>query len=260
MEVKTIHQDKENINFTIKGASSTIVNTLRRSILEEVPTMAIEDVKIIKNNSAMYDEVLAHRLGLIPLTTDLKSYVLPNKCRCKGKGCAQCQLILTLKVNGPKIVYAEDLVSKDPKVKPVFPKMQIAYLTKKQSIEIEAKAVLGKGKDHVKFSPGIAFYRGYPQFEITDGKGKEEVKDICPVDIIELENKKIKIKDTHKCILCMACSDINPEGIKLKSSDKDFIFFIESFGQLEPKVILTQSIEVIDDKLEELKKELAKLK
>ncbi len=63
---------------------------------EEVPTMAIEDVEFRKNNSILYDEIIAHRLGLVPLKTDLKSYNLPEKCKCKGEGCARFQLTVPI--------------------------------------------------------------------------------------------------------------------------------------------------------------------
>ena len=56
-------------------------------MIDEVPTMAIEDVEFRKNNSILYDEMLAHRLGLVVLKTDLKSYDLLEECTCKGKGC-----------------------------------------------------------------------------------------------------------------------------------------------------------------------------
>jgi len=107
--------------------------------------MAIEDVEVRKNSSSLYDEMIAHRLGLIPLTTDLKSYNLPSECKCEGKGCARCQLVLTLSAKGPGIVYSSSLKSKDPKVKPVFDNFPIVKLLKGQEIELEATATLGTG-------------------------------------------------------------------------------------------------------------------
>ena len=92
------------------------LNTIRRFMMEEVPVMAIEDVEFKKNSSVLYDEIIAHRLGLLPLSTDFKSYTLPEKCSCKGEGCARCQLKLTLKGKGPGTVYASDIKTKDPKV------------------------------------------------------------------------------------------------------------------------------------------------
>ena len=64
-------------------------------MLTEIPVMAIDEVIILKNDSPLYDEIIAHRLGLIPLKTDLESYKLPEECECEGYGCSLCQVSLT---------------------------------------------------------------------------------------------------------------------------------------------------------------------
>ena len=94
MEVKVLSKDKEKgkISFILKDTNVFVANTLRRLIIEEVPTLAIEDVDFKENSSALYDEIVAHRLGLIPIKTDLKSYNLPEECtrseeRRVGKEC-----------------------------------------------------------------------------------------------------------------------------------------------------------------------------
>ena len=136
MEIRVLSNDKENgkLSFIVKDAIPAFANTLRRIMIDEVPTMAIEDVEFIKNNSILYDEIIAHRLGLIPLTTDLKSYNLPEKCKCNGEGCARCQVKITLKASkGSGMIYASELKSKDSAIKTVYPKMPIVQLLKGQS-------------------------------------------------------------------------------------------------------------------------------
>ena len=130
MEIRILEQKKDHMSFIIKETTPAFVNTLRRLIIDEVPTMAIEDVEIRKNSSLLYDTIVAHRLGLLPLTTDLKSYTLPEKCKCKGKGCARCQVKMTLSVKGPCTVYASNIKSKDSAIKPAYPKMPIVNLIK----------------------------------------------------------------------------------------------------------------------------------
>lgn len=161
MEVKIPDYDKKSnkLCFVLKNSDVVFANAIRRTIIDEVPTMAIEDVEFRRNNSVLYDEVIAHRLGLIPLKTDLKSYNLPSKCKCEGAGCARCQVKLILRSSTPGYVYASELKSQDPKISPVYPEMPIAKLLKGQKIELEAVAVLGKGKEHAKFSPGHAYYK-----------------------------------------------------------------------------------------------------
>src|SRR3989344_1528823 len=79
MEVKVLSNNKDEgkLSFIIKATTPAFANALRRMVSEEVPTMAIEDIEFSKNNSILYDEMVAHRIGLIPLKTDLKGYELP---------------------------------------------------------------------------------------------------------------------------------------------------------------------------------------
>jgi len=252
MELKLLEEGKDQIKFAIKDVDPVFVNTLRRAVIGEVPVMAIDECRIKENSSALYDEVLAHRLGLIPLKTDLKSYELPKKCKCKGKGCSICQLKLTLKASGPCNVYAEDLKSSDPKIKPVHPKMLIAKLLKNQEIELEAIAVLGKGKKHVKFSPGIFYYQGYPQIKIKSEKDATEYANVCPTGALKMEESKLKVTE-EKCILCNACVEVSP-NVEVKSSNTDFIATIEPFGQLSVKEMVTTACDVLVRKFKKFDK------
>ncbi|MFH1788607.1 MAG: DNA-directed RNA polymerase subunit D, partial [Candidatus Altiarchaeota archaeon] len=122
MNVTKMKKDGERISFTVTGITPQIANALRRAVISEINAMAIDEVTFLDNNSILNDEVLAHRLGLLPLKTDLKTYNMVQDCTCKGKGCAKCSCAITLDVQGPKTVYAGDLKSKDPKVVPVHPK------------------------------------------------------------------------------------------------------------------------------------------
>src|SRR3989338_9745049 len=151
MKVEVINKSENELVFTIDNINPVIANTLRRTIFVEVPVMAIKEVEFRKNSSALYDEILSHRLGLVPLTTDLKSYDLPSECKCKGAGCASCQVKLILKAQGPGTVYTSDLKSKDPAIKPISNKIPIAKLLDGQEIELEATAILGQGKEHSKW-------------------------------------------------------------------------------------------------------------
>ena len=262
MDLKLLSKDGDKLTFVIKDSNFAFVNTLRRIITTEVPTLAIRKVTFTKNNSALFDEFIAHRLGLMPLVTDLESYTLQEKCTCKSAGCAKCQLVLTLKAEGPITVYASDLKSTDPKIKPVYGKIPIVKLLKDQELEFEAVATLGKGKEHAKFSPAHAFYKSYPNITIDKVKNPEDVVKSCPVEVYELDGKQIKIKNLEACTLCNACVDIaDPkENIDVKGSEKDFIFYIESWGKLDSKEILDQALNVLDEKLDEFSTLLNKAK
>ena len=144
------------MRFILEGVTIELANAFRRIILTEVPSMAITEVLFVENDSVLFDEMIAHRLALIPLTTDLKNYNLPDECSCGGQGCTLCQVQLECDVrtqNNEVIVYSGDLKSMDDKIRPVSDNIIIGKLGKKSSIVFEAYAQLGIGMDHAKFQP-----------------------------------------------------------------------------------------------------------
>ncbi|MBW2978224.1 DNA-directed RNA polymerase subunit D [Candidatus Woesearchaeota archaeon] len=254
MDISVLEKVKEKgkLSFLIKGINATLANTLRRMIVEEVPTMAIEDVEFRDNSSALYDEIVAHRLGLMPLSTDLKSYNLPVECKCKGKGCARCQLKMTLSTKKSGMVYASEIKTRDAKVKPVYPKMPIVKLLKGQKVELEAVAVLGQGKNHSKWTPGLVYYKAYPLVELSSkATSCEKAAKACPVNVYDFKDGKLSINDKNllKCHLCKACVDAC-DGIKVVGSKTDFIFNIESWGQLDPRDIVKEAADRLTKKCE----------
>ena len=153
---------KDNKNdsiFVFEGVHNTIVNSIRRAILEEVPCFAIEDVEVVKNGSPLYDETVAQRLGLIPLKTDLQSYNLKSECKCNGVGCAMCEVKLNLKQEEPGYVYSGSITSDDPQIIPVDKEIPITKLFNSNVLELNLKAVLGNGNEHIKWAPAHAFLR-----------------------------------------------------------------------------------------------------
>lgn len=264
MDISVIEQkDKYHMTFALKGTTPAYANTIRRLILERVPTMAIEDVEFHDNSSILYDEIIAHRLGLIPLTTDLKTYNLQSECNCKGAGCARCTVTFSLEAKGPKIVYASEMQTSDPAVKPVYPNTPIVKLLKNQEIKFVAKAVLGVGIDHAKWSPGHVFYKYTPVITIMkECDNCEECVKSCPKAILAMKSGKLVV-DKDKlldCHLCGACVDAcQKKGIRLGENDDSFIFTLESFGQLECKEILESVMKVFDSQLDELKEAVEKL-
>lgn len=257
MQIEKLSEDKNRLSFILKDTNHVFANTLRRLMLIEVPVMAIDEVKFHKNDSALYDEIIALRLGLVPILTDLKSYKLKENCSCKDEGCGKCQLNFILNCKGPCTVYARDLKSQDPKISVILPDLPIVTLLEGQELELEATAILGKGKNHVKFSPGLIYFKAHPTIE-TNGT-VSSVKGLCPKDILEIKNGKVVIKDLLKCDLCEICAEKN-SNISLKTSEKDFIFIIESWGQLSAKHIFLEALNVFEEKLEKLSKESKKIK
>ncbi len=263
MEIKMLDKNKKTgkVSFILKGTTPAFTNSLRRAMIESVPTMAIEDVEFRKNSGVLYDEIVAHRLGLIPLTTDLKSYVISSKCKCEGEGCARCSVKMTLNSKSVGYVLASEIKSKDSKIKPAFPEMPIVKLIKGQDIEIEATAKLGTGKEHVKWAPCLAYYHYYPIIEINADKIKnpEEIVNICPKNIFEVKGGKLTVNKDRllSCHLCEACVDaVEGNGISVKGDNSTFIFYIEPWGQLSAKQIVIAAADVLGEELVEFEEEL----
>ncbi|MEK6960959.1 MAG: DNA-directed RNA polymerase subunit D [Nanoarchaeota archaeon] len=256
MDIERISEDKHNgrVTFALKGADHAFANALRRTMIENVPTMAIETVTFSKNSSILYDEIVAHRLGLVPLSTDLKGYNMQSSCKCNGEGCARCTATLTLKESGAGVVEATSMKSSDPKIKALYP-MPVVKLLKGQELEFSAVARLGTGKDHAKFAPCHAWYRYMPAIDVDEQActNAEEVAASCPTKVFKCEKGKLKVAIKDACILCGACVECAAnQSIKLNESDKEFLFFVEPWGQLSVKEIVTCALEQLGKDFEAL--------
>jgi len=155
IDLKVIEKQDDQITIKFNNVPRQYVNALRRLSISEVPTFAIDDVVILENSSVMHDEAVAHRLGLIPLRTDLKKFNLPNNCDCKSAlGCTNCRVLLQLDAEAKdktKIITTSELISEDEFVKPVNQDIPIITLAPGQKMKFEAYARLGLGKDHAKW-------------------------------------------------------------------------------------------------------------
>jgi DNA-directed RNA polymerase subunit D len=166
MDIKVLSREQDTLRFVLSDVSPAFANAIRRIILAEVPVMAIDDVMILENNSVMYDEILAHRLGLIPVTTD-QTYNLPEECTCKSElGCEKCRASLSLEIEASdpvEVVYTSNLKPENPEVKPVSDKIPIIKLAQGQRVKLEAYARLGRGRDHAKWQPASACTYSYDE-------------------------------------------------------------------------------------------------
>ncbi|MBT3866142.1 DNA-directed RNA polymerase subunit D [Candidatus Woesearchaeota archaeon] len=258
MEIKVLKKDDSRSIFKISKINPSIANSIRRYILAYVPTMAIHDVEIKRNGSALYDEVLAHRLGLVPIKTDLKSYKLWEGKKTEVPKSAQYELKMTLKAKGPCTVFASDIKSTDPKVVPAFDKMPIVKLLEGQDIELIMTARLGQGKEHVKFTPALAVYRGVPELVVTKDSNTTACLEKLS-DAITKKGNNLEIKDLTNWTESYE-NICEQNGIEVNSSKEDFIFTIESWGQLPPREIFTRAIDVFDSKLSDFETIVKKLK
>lgn len=154
--LEVISKDSQKIAVKLKGVPLQYSNALRRVCLNGVPVFAIDTVDIIENTSVLPDEGLAHRLGLIPIKTDLSRFNEPSKCDCQSEtGCSNCKVMLVLdsgQSNETKTVLSNELSSEDDSIKPISDKIPVVQLASGQRIKVECYARLGRGTEHAKWN------------------------------------------------------------------------------------------------------------
>jgi len=262
MEIEVRKVDGNEMEFTLSGANPAVANAIRRSAMRDVPVMAVDEVEFVANDSAMYDEILAHRIAMIPLKTPLKGYALPEKCGCKEGKCPKCSVEIGLKAEGPVTVMSSDMKSSDEEAGPVSGSVPIVTLMKGQKLELTAIARLGLGKVHAKWQPGIVAYKYMPVLEFDEKKCnacKDCVK-ACPKGILEVRDGKVRVMDLTLCTMCKACVEAcSPDVVKVSGDPTKFIFMVESFGGLPPEQITLRAIDALKDKFEDFSKLVKKL-
>jgi len=266
VKIEVLEKSETDIRLIIKDADVPLMNALRRIALAEVPSMAIDEVVMIENSSILQDEIVAHRLGLTPLKTDLDSYNLPEECECQSEfGCNLCRVTLTIDAEsdeGTRTVYSGELVSENPGIVPVSDKVPIIKLAKGQKLKLEAYARLGKGKNHAKWQPvSVCAYKYFPKIEVSCEENKDCAKcvDICPKKVLAMNENKVDVRDLLACNLCMDCVEACPQKpptIKVEWEKNSFIMNIESTGALPPERIIREATKILDKQLKEFRKQL----
>lgn len=267
--VSVVERGANYIKILFDGVPLQLVSAIRRAALAEVPSMAIADVLFIDNTSALYDEIIAHRLGLIPLTSDeaIDKYRLPEECsKCgEAEGCEECYAVLTLDVTakeGITTVYSGDLVSQDPDVKPVNPKIPIVVLAPGQRLAFEARARLGRGKEHIKWSPTTVANVTYIAKISIDRNSCTlcgKCINVCPRKVFSITSNNIEV-DESKCMLCKQCVKVcDYEAINLGWYDNKYMLYIETTGALTPERIFSEALKIIANKLRGIYEEISKL-
>ena len=240
--METINKKNNQITFSA-DVEESLANAIRR-YLNQISILAIDELKISKNDSALYDEAVAHRMGLIPLKTN-KSVNEKTTSEIK----------LNSKKEGN--VYSGEITGG---AEVVYDKIPITLLNKGQEINVVATVKAGKGSEHSKFSPGLMFYRNVVDVKI-DKDCPQEVVNFCPQKILKSENGKIIVEDSSKCDMCEACIEIcqkqGKNSIKLVPTKK-LAITIESFGQMETNEIFKKAIDVLKKDLAEFSKKIAK--
>ncbi len=225
--MKILEKSDEKISF-VEEIDESLANAIRRSILE-VPVLAIDEVEFYKNDSSLYDEILALRLGLTPIA--------PGKKIKKSEA-----IKIKLKGKGEGVVYARQL---EGNIDVIYPDIPLTYLSGAQEIELVATAKQGTGLEHTKYSPGLVYYSHYPKISEI---GKQE-------NAIEIDESEFNdIKDINEKSYDYLGEVVKNKNNYLKIEEgKELIFNIESWGQLKAKDIFTEAVKALKNNLKSVK-------
>ncbi|CUM62644.1 uncharacterized protein PRCAT00000198001 [Priceomyces carsonii] len=290
LEIDISYITERTANFDLIHIDTSIANAFRRIMISEVPSVAAETVYIFNNTSVIQDEVLAHRIGLIPLKVDpdLLTWVDSSQDE-KDKFTDENTIVLTLDVTCSKNphppkkstdpkdlyrnahIYARDLkfepqgrqqeLFKDSPVVPTDPNILIAKLRPGQEISLRAHCILGVGSDHAKFSPvATASYRLMPVISLSQkisGASALKLKECFPSGVIGIDdNGNAFVKDPRRDTVSREVLR-HPEfdgKVKLARKRDHFIFNVESTGAMSPEEIFFKSVRILKNKAEYLRK------
>lgn len=252
MQASPLSSKNGKMKFLLEEATPSQANAIRRTILSEVPTLAVESLIAHVNTSPLFDEVIAHRIGLVPVKAsaeDLEQFNFRDACDCRGRGCANCTLMFSLEAEVPGMVYSHNFRSEDQKITFVEG-IPILKLGKGQRVKLEAEAVLGRGRDHAKWQPAVVGYKYYPVIEVDEScSACGDCVEACPRKLLHIEDGKVKVGDVKECTICKACVDAcEEEAITAEGDPTRFIFNLESQGSLEPEDIFIKACDIVDEK------------
>lgn len=248
----------ERVKFALSNVDLALANSLRRVMISEVPTLAIDWVSMEINTTVLHDEFIAHRLGMVPLTSDLVSkFDYSRDCSCNGFACDGCAVPLTLdeqcEDDDTKVVTTKHLLSElndehQGSVIPVTSRrskgeyeeqshIQLVKLRKGQRLKLRALARKGTGKEHAKFIPVCGM-----GFEYDPDNALRHTTYEYPEQWPKSEYSKLKDDDKK------FEADYDPHA-----QPSTFYFNVESTGALPPEDIVTTSVNVLVTKLQELR-------
>lgn len=249
MDIKKVYEDENTSKYLIKGTTIAFMNTLRRTIMKDIACLAVDEVTFYENDSVIFDEMLANRLGLLPIKTDLKSYKKGDTVK------------LILEKEGPGIVTSKDIKCTDPKIEISDKKIYITKLGKDQHIKLEMNAIMDDAKEHAKHQPAIVSYHEIPI--IKNNKKIENLKKLMeelPKNSVEEKAGKLFFIDPYNItVQNQPINILEKYGIEVEFSKDEFVLTIETIGQLTQQEVINLAIEQLDSKFKEMKKEVEKL-
>jgi DNA-directed RNA polymerase subunit D len=268
-------------SFVVDDTRPDIVNLLRRTMVTEVPKMAIDEVEFhmgpirdedgneYDSNSALFDEMISHRLGLVPIPTDIEHFTFREKCECNGAGCPHCTIIYVLNKKGPCTVYSGDLQPLgDMSLKVKEELIPLVKLKEKQALLIYATAVMGNGKAHAKWQPvTVCGYMNYPKVKINNDvqvDDPQKIVAILPKGVLDHQKGAFVLKDIaplEKKDASFYDSQIpaidGKKPVEIGYEENKFVFSFETDGSVKAKDALKFALNILSERFEELREQLS---
>lgn len=270
------------LEFDLMHCYPSFANAFRRLIISEVPSLAVEKVQIFNNTSIMQDEVLAHRLGLIPLKADprLFEYKFDGDDETQDNSlefelkikCTKAKDVSNFDARNDK-VFSEQIkwlprgnqanIYKDDDVGPIDKDILINKMRPGHEMDLKLIAVKGIGKDHAKFSPvATAFYRLLPDIKLTrrvigdDAKRLQSCFSPNVIGIDEKERAYVKNARYDMCSRNIYRHEDLVDAVEMSRIRDHFIFTIESVGAMKPEDIFVEAVKILKEKCQKLLREI----
>lgn len=286
------------IRIHITDANASEVNSIRRTILSDVPKMAItkvrfeqgtieEDGKILESVNVLPDEMLAHRLAMVPIPTYLDEFLFPQDDPNNANkpeeewGSPQSEIIYHCSIKGPSdsetvTVYAGDMnVLGETKlqIREEHAKIPLTTLSTGQFLEFYAYASLGRGRDHAKWNPAaaVAFEPRMKavlndakkakvlfDLNLTSKSGKSIDSSLFKNKVCEDINDVIDLqKAMHQVGYGTGREDAFANAITLEEMAGEFVLTYESDGSLEPAEIFNQACKELAGRFNTIQEDIA---
>ena len=262
-EVEFVERGDRDARFLVRGITPAFANGIRRAMIADVPTFSIDRLRVVENSSVMFDEQIGLRLGLVPLTTPDSEFEVGD------------EVTLALDVEGPSrdeatetvTAYSGDIVSSDEMVQPADDNIPIIDLKAGQRLEVEADAVLDRGREHAKHQGGVAVgYRHLQRVNVVGDKGEfaDDEPHILRGVIEEREaehasagSSSAEPRDGELVATDEFDNDLTERypGKELEVEDvpNAFVFSVETDGSLTVDALVTRAVDSLRDRADELR-------
>ena len=276
VSAEILYEDDEKIRILLKDTDRSFVNSIRRTLMSDTPKMAIETVSFIKKtveedgevwetDGPLPDEVIAQRLAMIPIPTNHEQYYFQDECpNCadmveEDRGCALCTMLYYCQKKGSKEgvwVTAGDLNflgEEEGFIPEKYQPIPITKLFQGQIIEFSATAIMGRGRDHVKWSPVCSVNFNPRQIGVINTKSRAKILWDLGLNIKAGDfNKDGRLEDVDKVDLLR--KDLNhvgsgteesrefKEAVVLEDVPNEFILSFETDGSMSPKVAFEMAV------------------